>query len=248
MVKLNMFLVSYDRLDDKVVNLLDDNEIKLVKCYAVQKGVVKRISDRVSVINEWELPWNDYTFQKKQYYEYGTIIHLINNPDIIDGLTHIGLLHYDILFHKNSINDAISILENDNNTILYQRIRGLNDLYLTKFEVDNIAKFMSDRLEVKIDADNIWKNGWVSEALSITPIDIFKKFGKFIIENQSDIEDILINNRWGIMNQINHRICGIIERMWGFYLVSIGNLKKLNIDHDWDSYTHKHQTEKNWIK
>lgn len=249
MVKLNFFLVSYDRLDDRAISALDDNEVKNVKCYAVQKSVPKKISNRVDVINEWELPWNDYSFQSKQYYEYGTIVHLVKNPEILDGLTHVGLLHYDALFNPNSINDLLLKLDENPNKIFYQRIRGINDLYLTKFEVDNISQFMSERLNMTIDPNNIWENGWISEALSVTPVDVFKKFGNFIIDHQSEIEDILLSNRWGIMNHINHRVCGIIERMWGFYLVSLGRpLEKMNVEHDWDSYIHKHQTEENWIK
>ena len=249
MIKLNFFLVSYDRLDDRALSALDDNEIKNVKCYAVQKSVQKKISNRVDIINEWELPWNDYSFQNKQYYEYGTIVHLVKNPEVLDTLTHVGLLHYDALFNKNSINDIFFKLNENPDKIFYQRIRDISDLYLTKSEVDNICQFMSERLNMKIDSDNIWKNGWISEALSVTPVDVFKKFGNFIIDYQSEIEDILLSNRWGIMNHINHRVCGIIERMWGFYLVSLNKpLEKMNIEHDWDSYIHKHQTEENWIK
>lgn len=249
MVKLNLFLVSYDRLDDRAIEALDENEIKNVKCYTVQKNVPKNISNRVEVINEWELPWNDYTFQSKQYYEYGTIVHLINNPNLLDGLTHVGLLHYDVLFNKNSINEIISSLNEDPNKIFYQKIRGIDDLYLTKYEVDCLSKFMSDRLDIKIEPNNIWANGWVSEALSVTPIDVFKKFGNFLMKYQLEIEDILMSNRWGIMNQIDHRVCGIVERMWGFYLVSLNKpLEKMNIHHDWNSYIHKHQSEQNWIK
>jgi hypothetical protein len=249
MVKLNLFLVSYDRLDDRAISALDDEEVSSVKCYAVQKSVPKSVSKRVEIINEWELPWNDYSFQSKQYYEYGTIVHLINNEHLLEGLTHVGLLHYDVLFNKNSVNDLLLELNKNPNKIFYQRIRGTNDLYLSKYEVDQICKFMSDKLNILIDSDKIWINGWISEALSVTPIDIFKKFGNFIIDNRSEIEDILLSNRWGIMNHINHRICGIVERMWGFYLVSIGStLEKMNIEHDWNSYTHKHQSEENWIK
>src|ERR1035437_8893672 len=130
MINVNFFLVSYDRLDDKVVQSLDDKEVECIKCYAVQKSVPKKISNRVDVINEWELKWNDYSFQQKQYYEYGTIIHLINNPELIENLTHIGLLHYDALFNKNSVNDIISKLNLNTNSIFYQRIRYNNELYL----------------------------------------------------------------------------------------------------------------------
>lgn len=249
MTKMNFYLVTYDRLDDKVVAALDDKELSCVKCYAVQKSVPKKITPKVETINEWELPWNDYCFQSKQYYEYGAIVHLVKNPHLLDGLTHVGLLHYDALFNKNSVNDILSSLEENPDQIFYQRIRGVNDLYLTGHEVTNIANFMNERLGTSINPLKIWNDGWVSEALSVTPVEVFKKFGNFIIDYQSEIEDILLSNRWGIMNQINHRICGIVERMWGFYLVSIEkDLKKMNIEHDWDSYTHKHQTEENWIK
>jgi hypothetical protein len=248
-MKLNFFLVSYDRLDDKVINNLSDSEVDTVKCYAVQKSVPKKITPRVEVINEWELDWNDYSYQSKQYYEYGTIIHLINNPHLIENLTHIGLLHYDVLFNENSVNDILESISNNPNQIFYQRIRHINDLYLSRYHLVEICNFMNEKLEMNISADNIWDNGWISEALSVTPVDVFKKFGNFILDNRNEIEDILLKNRWGIMDHINHRICGIIERMWGIYLISYGlTLTKMNIEHDWDSYVHKHQTEENWIK
>jgi hypothetical protein len=249
MINMNFYLVTYDRLDDKVVAALDEKELEHIKCYAVQKKVPKKITDKVEVVNEWELPWNDYCYQSKQYYEYGAIVHLVKNPQLLEGLTHVGLLHYDALFNQNSVNSLLSKLSENPEKIFYQRIRGVQDLYLTPHEVVNISQFMSERLDMKIDPVKIWENGWISEALSVTPIEVFKKFGNFIIDYQYDIEDILLKNRWGIMNQINHRICGIVERMWGFYLVSLGlPLEKMDVEHDWDSYVHKHQTEENWIK
>lgn len=248
MNKLNMFLVSYDRLYNKVINKLTAEELKMVTCYAVQKSVPKQITPEINVINEWELEWNDFSYQSKQYYEYGAIIHIMNNK-IIDNLTHIGLLHYDIIFNENSINNIIDDINRNNKQIFYQRKRQIDDLYLSKYELDMICSFMSEKLEMPIDSNYIWFNGWISEALSVTPVDVFKKFGNFIINNRAEIENILITNRWGIMNNVNHRICGIIERMWGIYLISYGyELTKMNIEHDHDSYIHKHQTEENWIK
>jgi hypothetical protein len=249
MNKLKFFLVSYDRLYDKVIENLDEQEIKLVNCYAIQKSVPKNITEKVNVLNEWEMSWNDYSYQSKQYYEYSSIVHLTKNPEILEGLTHVGLLHYDIIFNKNSVNHIIEEINNNPNQIFYQRIRFVNDLYLTKYELDRICEFMNEKLQMSINSDKIWTDGWMSEALSVTPVEVFKKFGNFIIDNREEIEGILLNNRWGIMNRINHRICGIIERMWGIYLVSYGYpLVKMNIEHDWNSYVHKHQSEQNWIK
>jgi hypothetical protein len=248
-MNLKIFMVTYDRLEDRAIDNLTDEEVNHLKCYAVQKNVDKKISKRVEAINEWELAWNDYEYQNKQYYEYGAIVHLINNPHLLEGVTHVGLLHYDVLFGKNSVNELKSCIEQNPNQIFYQRIRGIEDLYLTKFEVDRICEFMQERLGIRMNPEKIWISGWVSEALSVTSIEVFSKFGEFIKNHRHEREDILVSNRWGIMNHINHRVCGIVERMWGFYLVSLEwKMQKMNIEHDWDYYTHKHLEEKNWIK
>jgi hypothetical protein len=249
MINIKYFLVTYDRLYDKVIDQLDDNELEKVYCYQIQKKVPKQISGMIqNNVKEWELEWNDYQYQTKQFYEYGSMIHLLNNPKLVEDLTHIGILHYDIIFQVNSINEMMNELKKHPNTIYYQKRRGLNDLYLSRYELDKICEFMGEKLNMRIDSNNIWNNGFISEALSLTPKPVFMKFAKYLQDNRQEIEDILIKNRWGIMNRINHRVCGIVERMWGFYLVSCGlPLKQMNVIHDWDSYIHKHSSEKNWI-
>jgi hypothetical protein len=248
-MNIKYFLVTYDRLYDKVIEQLDEDELKLISCYQIQKKVQKQISKLITNnIKEWELEWNDYYYQNKQYYEYGSMIHILNNPKISDNLTHIGILHYDVIFNKNSVNTMIDVLKTNPNTIFYQKKRGLVDLYLTKYELDKICEFMSEKLNMNIDSNFIWNNGFISEALSLTPKPVFLKFAKYLQDNRNEIEDILIKNKWGIMNRINHRVCGIVERMWGFYLVSCGlPLKEMDVIHDWDSYIHKHSSEENWI-
>lgn len=94
---------------------------------------------------------------------------------------------------------------------------------------------------ISIDIAPSWDIGWVSESLSLTPKHIFLKFAEFLHNHHTDIENILRTNKWGIMNICPHRICGIVERMWGFYLVGCGlPLKQMNVIHDWDSYQHHH--------
>jgi len=250
MNKLHFFLVTYDRLIDRTIENLSEDELKNVSCYAVQKSVKKNISLAVKhTINEWELPWNNFEYQTKQYYEYGTFVHLLQNPKLTENLTHIGISHYDTIFEQNSINEIYDILKKNSNTIFYQRIRSIPDLYLTKYELDHICEFMSLKLEMNINSDYIWNNGWVSEALSLTPKNVFLKFANFIYQNKNDVENILIQNKWGIMDNINHRVCGLVERMWGFYLMCCNlEMQKMKVIHDWDFYTHKHQSESNWIQ
>jgi hypothetical protein len=242
MANIKFFIVTYDRLLDRVVNEIDYEELDLITCYSVQKKIPKNITQQIkNVINEWELPWNDYNYQSKQYYEYGSMVHLFKNPEILQDITHIGIMHYDVKFKSNAINDIRLELEETPNTIFYQMMRPSNQLSFLKNEVDEICKFMSERLDMTIDSNRIWEGTWVSEALSVTPIAVFNKFANYLYTYHEDIEDILKSNRWNIMNLCPHRLCGLVERMWGFYLMSCNMpLKQMNIIHEWDAYSHQH--------
>jgi len=244
MVNINFFIVTYDKLYTRVIEELDQQELNSVVCYNVQKKVKKNITSKITrFISEWELPWNDYSYQTNQYYEYGSMVHLFKNPKLLENLTHVGLLHYDIKFKQNSINEIRAELERTPNTIFYQMMRPYQQLSFLENEVEELCKFMSDRLEMNIDKTRIWGGTWISEALSVTPINVFNKFANFLCTYQNDIEDILKSNRWNIMNHCPHRICGLVERMWGFYLLSCNMpLKQMNIIHEWDSYSHQHMT------
>jgi hypothetical protein len=247
-MKVNFFLVTYDRIEDRVVDQLSEDEKMLISSYCVQKKVVKKIPKEIKRINEWELPWNNYDYQNKQFYEYGAIAHLTKNEYLINDLTHIGMLHWDVKFNKNSVNDILDNLSRDPNTIYYELI--IPDyLYLKESEIVNICNYMSEKMEIEVDPNIIFTKGWIPHSLSIVPVDIFKKFGNYLLDNKEDIQNILVNNRWGIMNSQNHRICGLVERMWGFYLITRKvNFKKMNIDHESAYYEHKHMSEANWIK
>lgn len=242
MNKINFFVITFDRLYDKVIENLTPEEIDDIVCYNVQKRVYKNISSLIkNQINEWELPWNLYEFQQKQVYEYGAIIHLFKNQHLVKDLTHIGILHYDVIFNNNSIKKIKSEIENISDTIFYQKIRPKEQLSLSFFEVSKLCEFMSERLGQYIDPNIPWEKGWISESLSVTPKNVFLKFAEFLYLYINDIENILKNNIWNIMNHCPHRMCGIIERMWGFYLVNQNlPLKQMDIIHDWDSYSHEH--------
>lgn len=248
---MKSFIVTYDRLYDKSVINLTNDERKGLVCYNVQKSIPKSITNLIdNSINEWELPWNDYRFQQKQYYEYSAMIHLFKNPSFTEDSNHIGIFHYDVSFDKRSIDRVKRVVDNTPNVVFYQRKRGLTDLYLQKHELQYLCKFMSERLGMRIDETLVWDNGWISEALSITPKPVFMKFSKFLFENFMDIEKILLENHIGIMDRINHRVCGIIERMWGTYLVNcnVPMIQLQGVNHDWNDYQHKHCEEENWIK
>jgi hypothetical protein len=242
MTRLNFFLVTFDRLYYKVFSELSDEEKDMIYCYAVRPDVSKILVDkRIKRINEWELPWHDSRYQTLQYYEYGAMIHLYKNPNLVEDLTHIGILHYDTIFLKNSVNSIISELESNPNQIFYINKTSKEWLYFSKDQLNNICDLMRKSLDMEVNADYIWENQWIREALSVTPKDVLLKFGKFLYESQYEIEDILKNNRWGIMNKVFHRPCGFSERLFGIYLMSLKLPEnKMNIIHDWDSYYHDH--------
>lgn len=241
-VNPRFFLVTFDKLYNKVIERLSFEEVEKITCYCVQKKVSKNISEKiVDTINEWELSWNDYSFQTKQYYEYGAMVHILQNPELLDGVTHVGLLHYDVIFNEGSVNSMISELVKKPDTIFYQQRRPNNQTSLSRFEAERLCELMSSKMGINIDVTSAWNDGWVSEALSLTPKHVFSKFAKFLHDHHLEIENILKTNRWGIMNICPHRICGIVERMWGFYLVGCGlPLKQMDVIHDWDSYQHHH--------
>jgi hypothetical protein len=249
MTKLNFFLVTYDLLSEKSISQVENDFLSLIKCYAVVPDVPKIITNKVEVINEWDLMWYDKTFQENQFFEYSAIAHLYKNPKYIEGLTHIGLLHSDVLFPEGYLGKLLESLDMNPQKILYNRKLKKEHLYMTENQHHNISKFMSDRLDMNIDSSKIWNGEWVSEALSIVPIDIFLKFGEFLVNYKQEIENILLFNKWGVMDTTNHRICGFVERMWGGYLVSHDlSFEKMLIVHDHDSYFHAHDNMKNWIK
>lgn len=251
--QIKSFIVTYDRLEDKAVSLLMDKERDDLVCYTVQKSVPKKITGLVKrVVNEWELPWNDYRYQSKQYYEYGAMVHIMNNPELISDATHIGLFHYDVMFNQFSLADMYQRLNTNPTVIHYQTLRkDMQSLYLSQYEFMNICNFMTQRLRngIKIKPELVWNNGWVSEAMSVVPKDVFLCFANYLMRCSDEIESILTENRWGIMNNINHRVCGIVERMWGIYLVCCGmEMRQMHVLHDWDSYAHKHTEQANWIR
>lgn len=241
MINIKYYLVSYDRCDHRAVSKLTPEERENVICYAVNGAVPKIIGAKIKVVNEWQLKWHSPRYQTLMYYEYGCIVHCVKNPELLEGLTHIGLLHNDVLFAPNSVNNMINALNENPRKIYYIILRQNDVLYFTKEQLNHIIDYMSPKLDITINPDKIWNEGFISESLAVTPIDIFTKFGEFIIKYQYDFENILNTNRWSLMSTVKHRLCGFVERLWGIYLVSCKlPIEKMDIEHDREYYEHAH--------
>lgn len=247
MVNFKIFMVSYDTLDNYAIRDVSDEERNKLVCYAVNPDKPKFFQARLDRVNEWELPWYTPRYQMSQYYEYGSMVHIVKNPFLLKGLTHVGVMHYDMYFPPDSITEIQRDLNSDPNQIFYV-VRRMDSLYFSYDQLKNVCWYLNEKLGIQANADYIMQEGWISEALSVVPIEVLSKFAEFIHGNHLDIENMIRTNRWGIMNTCNHRVCGLVERFWGIYLVSLGlPVKKSRIVHDWDRYKHAHQSQKNWI-
>jgi len=131
MANIKYYLVTFDRLDRRVIYKLSKEEKKSIICYAVNSAIPKLITPEIKIVEEWKLKWYTPRYQFLQYYEYGAIVHCIKNPELLEGLTHVGLLHYDVFFPENSINEIKENLNKNPDIILYNTLRHNDTLYFT---------------------------------------------------------------------------------------------------------------------
>lgn len=245
MVNIKFYLVTYDNCLYKAVSNLTDEERNKVYCYAVNPTRPKCITNKLKVINEWQLPIYESRFQFLNYYEYSSIPHITQNEELTKDLTHIGLLHNDVLFNKDSINNITKKLEETPDKIFYISKRKRDVLYFTKDQLKHLIEYMSPKLNINPDINSIWNGEWISEFMAIMPVNIFRNFGRFICKYKFELESMLSTNKWGLMDLVKHRNCGLIERLWGIYLVSCGySLEQADIIHDRESYQHQHLIDK----
>jgi hypothetical protein len=238
MFNLKFYIVSYDECRNAVVDKISESERNNVCCYSVNESHPKRITNKIQNVNEWDLNWHDETYQDLQYYEYSLIPHIAKNESLIENISHIGLLHFDTYFKSDSINEIKKDLIKNPNQIYYMvYIKDPISLYMSRDQLDKMCLYMSSKLKMFINANIIWNIGWISHAMVIAPTDVYIKFGKFMVNNKQDFENMIRNKTFGP----GHRPCGLMERMWGFYLVSLGlPIKKIdNIVHDSTAYEHK---------
>jgi len=219
MNNLEFFIISYNECRGMVVEKLSEGERDQITCYLVNQSYPNKIiTGLIKKINEWDLNWHDESFQDLQYYEYSLMAHIYKNPEYFKEISILGNLHYDTIFYPDSINNIRSSFLLNPNQIMYMGlITDRRSLYMSKEQLENICLYLSEKMKIFINSEMIWNFGWPSHSMIIGPKYLFENFGKFMVENKEDLEDIIKNHRWGLRG---HRICGLLERMWGFYLAS----------------------------
>ena len=184
MIDFKIYMVSNDTLNNSAIRDITQAERDRLVCYAVNPDKPKFFQANLNRVNEWELPWYRPGYQMTQYYEYGSLVHITQNNELLKGLSHVGLMHYDMYFPENSVNDIQQELEREPNQILYV-VRRKDNLYFTFSQLRNVCHYLDSKPHIHSNPDRITEEGWISEALSVTPVDVFKRFGRFIDENKS---------------------------------------------------------------
>ena len=101
---LQIFIVFHKTLfDDCYKNIPHDVLQKYFTFYAVNEKIEKSYTrDKYKIINEWDLPIYDKTFQERGYNENSAIYHIYAN-NLHSSYKYIGFFQYDMIFNENII-------------------------------------------------------------------------------------------------------------------------------------------------
>jgi hypothetical protein len=150
MEDIQIFIVFHKHIfDDCYKKIPNDILYKYFTFIAVNKTIVKTYTpDRYKVINEWELPIYDNSFQERGYNENSAIYHVYANK-LHKNYKYIGFFQYDMIFIDNII-DVLKKTMNDTPTYFCYGHHNFNLCYRTiwddnqetvNFIIDDYEKF-----------------------------------------------------------------------------------------------------------
>ena len=103
-MNIQIFVVFHRNLFDECYkNIPPDVLQKYFTFVAVNESIPKKYTaGKYKILNEWELPVYDRTFQERGYHENSVIYHVYAN-NLHKDYTHIGFFQYDMVFSDNII-------------------------------------------------------------------------------------------------------------------------------------------------
>ena len=247
---MKLYSVCHKEFRPESVERLKPEERSQIWAYIVNENFPKdynRFTGLVSHVREYGLTKYNPRYQQKAYFEYGTIAHIYLNESLRD--THVGILHSDIVFEEGSVNEMLEEFDRRPDTIFYQTFFGpelhpetLHPLYLTEKEAHLLGNYLAIRMQIPTNVDRVLREGWIG-GMAVAPLDVFLCFGEFLENYSPDLEEIVEKDKWDLQTWPGkHTICGIIERMWGMYLMSLGmQLRPMRIRHEQNQYQHDHK-------
>lgn len=242
---MKLYSVCHKEFRDAAVSNLTPDERSHVISYIVNEGYPKdytQFSGLIDHVQEFRLENYNPKYQRDNYYEYSAAAHLYLNPRLTDGMTHVGVLHSDIIMQKGCVDEMIETFAVSPETIFCDTLfrpplRNANviepPLWLTTPQVQFIADYVSERL-CFVDIERVYSDGWIG-GMIVTDKDVFLRFGEFLERYSDDFtrilsETVLASHIWA---KTPNAYCFITERMWGFYLMSLARpIRHINIIHD----------------
>ena len=104
MTDIQIFIVFHKNIFDECYKNIPRNILsKYFTFIAVNENITKNYTqNKYKIINEWELPIYDRTFQERGYNENSAIYHVYAN-NLHKDYKHIGFFQYDMVFNNNII-------------------------------------------------------------------------------------------------------------------------------------------------
>jgi hypothetical protein len=104
MNNIQIFIVFHKNIfDDCYKNIPEDILFKYFTFYAVNENIEKYYTqNKYKIINEWELPIYNSTFQERGYNENSALYHVYAN-NLHKDYRYIGFFQYDMVFNDNII-------------------------------------------------------------------------------------------------------------------------------------------------
>jgi hypothetical protein len=227
---IQIFIVFHKNIFDECYkNIPDDILYKYFTFIAVNKNIEKNYTkNKYKIVNEWELPIYDNTFQERGYNENSAIYHVYSN-NLHKDYKYIGFFQYDMVFGDNiidflqkNITQIPTLFSASCNSFEYCTYHTWNEPNTLKYLINDYENFYKKTFN---------KNNKIPLLNSyIIPIEIYENVMKWVIQLYDKLYP------WAIeppnKSQFG-QIGGIYERIMG-YGIAEENLQhiEINILHD----------------
>ena len=239
---IQIFIVFHKKIfDDCYKNIPNDVLYKYFTFIAVNKEIPKEYTpDKYKIINEYELPIYDDSFQKRGYNENSAIYHIYAN-NLHKDYKYIGFFQYDMVFNDNIIDYVHEHLIIEEDKFLN------NDIYFSFCERDfytcighghdqntyyHIVKDYEKFFNITFDKDKLYPlyNSY------IIPVNSYNKIMKWIVQLYNQLYPWCVE----YPNPTIFWYLGFIyERVMAFAIGNENLLKiHINVDHVRE-YTHQ---------
>ena len=239
---IQIFIIFHKNIfDDCYKNISTDVLDKYFTFVAVNKNIPKQYTkNKYKIINEWELPIYNNTFQERGYNENSAIYHIyINN--LHKEYNYIGFFQYDMIFKDNIIDYLYKNIEDikntecneitENNTIYFPL--ELYDFNFCSYQTWNEPKtldYVINDYEKFYNVKFSKNEKYPLFNTYIIPINIYEKIMKWIIQLYDKIYPWCM--QYPNKTHFGH-IGGIYERIMGYALGQEKMIyKNINIEHN----------------